>query len=93
MGQTTTAEGVLTMSGASGNLQKIRSTMDGSEAFLVLAETGTGSFVDVKDNHAIHELAVLDATSVISSNATGWAFSNFLPGLSPAWSCSLASSN
>jgi len=71
------------LAGASGNLLEIRSTVDGSEAFLDLGEAATGSFVDVKDNHAIDQPVTLDANSVISGNAPGWSVpSPLVPALS-----------
>ena len=65
--------GSVTLAGASGNLLTIRSTLDGSEAFLDLDQAATGSFVDVKDIHAIDQPVTLDPGSVISGNAPGWS--------------------
>ena len=73
-GATTTVDGMFSVSGAFENLLQIRSTTGGSEAFLVLAQVEMGSFVDVKDNHALPESVVIDAGSLISGNATGWYF-------------------
>ncbi len=80
-GQTTTVSGTVTLAGASGNLLEIRSTVDGSEAFLDLAQAATGVRVDVKDNHAIGAPVALLSGSVISGNADGWVLRVLLPGL------------
>jgi hypothetical protein len=49
--QTTTVNGALALAGASRNLLQIRSTVDGSEAFLNVQGSASGDFVDA-DNHA-----------------------------------------
>ncbi len=53
-GTTQTVNTALTLTGTAGNLLKLRSTSDGSPAFLKLANGGSQSisYVDVKDNHA-----------------------------------------
>ena len=81
-GQTTTVAGMFEVSGESGNLLGIVSTVDGIEAFLALNELEMGSFVSVKDNHAIPKFVILDAGSTIVGNATGWSFSIPTPALS-----------
>ncbi len=72
-GSTQTVTGSVTLAGASGNLLTIRSTLDGSEAFLDLDLPATGIFVDVKDNHAIDQPVTLDPGSVDSGNSPGWS--------------------
>jgi hypothetical protein len=82
-GETTIVAGALTLSGASGNLLQIRSTSDGVEALLDLDQAATGTFIDVKDNHAVDQAVTLGPNSVDSGNATGWSLSGIsLPVLS-----------
>ena len=82
-GQTTTVTAGLTLAGAGeSNLLAIRSTVDGSEAFLDLDLAATGSFVDVKDNHAVDQSVTLNPGSTISGNATGWTRGGLVPALS-----------
>ena len=81
-GATTTVNGMFEASGASGgNLLTIRSTVNGSEAFLALNQAEMGSFVDVKDNHAIPESVTLGVHSLLSGNATGWGLRQVVPAL------------
>lgn len=82
MGQTTTVTGMFDVSGASAaNRLEIRSTVDGSEAFLALAATEMGSFVDVKDDHAVPSPVLVDDL-VSSGNSEGWVFAVAgVPGL------------
>ena len=80
-GATTTVNGMFEVSGASGNLLQIRSTVDGSEAFLALAAADMGDFVDVKDNHAVPSSVTLSAGSLRSGNHLGWSFVGVVPGL------------
>ena len=54
----------------------LRSTLDGSEAFLDLSDlsgVAIGDFVGVKDNHALNEPVALGGNSLISGDATGWS--------------------
>jgi hypothetical protein len=82
-GSTQTVTGSLALAGASDNLLTIRSTLDGSEAFLDLDQAATGSFVDVKDNHTTDQPVTLDPGSVISGNAPGWSLAvPLVPALS-----------
>ena len=71
-GSTQTVTSSLALLGAVANLLTIRSTLDGSEAFLDLQGTQSVSSVDVKDNHAIGNPIPLPADSVNSGNALGW---------------------
>lgn len=82
-GETTTVTGTLTLAGASGNRLEVRSTVEGSEAFLDLDQPASGSFVDVRDNHAVDQPVTLDSNSLISGNTSGWSVpSTFVPVLS-----------
>ena len=74
---------LLTLLGASGNLLTIRSTIDGSEAFLDLQGSQSVDFVDVKDNHATGYAIYMGLDSVNSGNAPGWIVAA-LPALSGA---------
>ena len=79
-GATTTVNGMFDVSGASGNLLQSRSTVDGTEAFLALAAADMGTFVDVKDNHAVPS-PVSVAGLVASGNNVGWTFAGMLPSM------------
>jgi hypothetical protein len=81
-GSTQTVTGSLFLLGAAENLLVLRSTVDGSEAFLDLDQAATGSFVDVKDIHAIDQPVALDPNSVIAGNTNGWSFAPLVPALS-----------
>jgi hypothetical protein len=79
-GATTTVNGMFNVSGASGNLLQIRSTVDGSEAFLALAAADMGDFVDVKDNHAVPSpVSVIGLLA--SGNNLGWTFGGVVPSM------------
>lgn len=71
----------LILSGASGNLLRVRSAVPGQEAFFNLTGTQSVDFVDVQDNHATGQpLAPGPAAqfnSVDSGNTVGW----FVPPL------------
>ena len=71
-GSTTTVTNLLRLTGTPGNRLQIRSTLDGSEAFLDLQGGQSVSLVDVKDNHAIGTAVILDADSTSSGNTPGW---------------------
>ena len=88
-GQTTTVNGMFEVSGAAGNLLNIRSTVDGNEAFLMLAAADMGDFVDVKDNHTVPEVT-LGPNSVLSGNSMGWGFAALVPIMGPIGLVSLA---
>jgi hypothetical protein len=81
-GSTQTVTGTLSLLGAAENLLALRSTVDGSEAFLDLDQAATGSSVDVKDIHAVDQPVTLDVGSVISGNASGWSLAAAIPVLS-----------
>ena len=79
-GETTTVNGMFEVSGAAGNLLQIRSTVDGSEAFLALAAADMGDFVDVKDNHAIPSPVAVTGL-LASGNNLGWTFAGVVPSM------------
>ena len=72
----------LALLGAAGNLLTIRSTVDGSEAFLNVGGTGSANFVDVQDNDttAVNPV-ILGPNSVIGPNTPGWLSGMVLPAL------------
>lgn len=71
-GSTQTVTQSLSIQGADGDLLEIRSTLDGSEAFLDSQGTQSVAYVDVKDNHAVGDQIPLMLSSLISGNALGW---------------------
>ncbi len=71
-GATTTVTDLLALMGALGNLLAIRSTVDGSEAYLNLQGSHSANFVDVQDNHATGSPITLGANSVKGTNTSGW---------------------
>ena len=82
VGSTQTVTSSLALSGDTGNLLTIRSTVGGSEAFLNVQGTGSGDFVDVQDNDATGGNAItLGANSVKGSNTPGWLAGVLVPAL------------
>jgi hypothetical protein len=79
-GATQTVLGLFEVSGVSGYLLKIRSTVDGIVAFLNALGTSTTTFVDVKDNDALagNDIGVL-ANSVKGPNTPGWVLIEAIP--------------
>ncbi len=72
-GSTQTVNTSLTLLGAAGNLLTLRSTVDGSEAFLDLQGSDSADFVDVQDNDATAGNPVnLGPNSVKGTNTSGW---------------------
>ena len=72
-GSTQTVTSSLTLLGDTGNLRTIRSTLDGSEAFLNVQGSSNADFVDVQDNDATGGNSItLGANSVKGSNTPGW---------------------
>lgn len=71
-GVTQTVAGAFSLGGAAGNLLVLRSTLDGSEAFLDLDNAASGDFVDVKDVHATDQSVTLGPNSVDYGNAPGF---------------------
>ncbi len=72
-GSTQAVTDSLTLLGAAGNLLTIRSTVNGSEAFLNVQGSSSADFVDVQDNDATAGNPItLGPTSVKGSNTPGW---------------------
>ncbi len=72
-GSTQTVTRSLTLLGDTGNLLTIRSTLDGSEAFLNVQGSSSADFVDVQDNDATAGNPItLGPNSVQGSNTPGW---------------------
>ncbi len=72
-GSTQTVTGAFTLLGTEGNLLTIRSTLDGSAAFLNVQGSGSGDFVDVQDSDASAGKPItLGPNSVKRSNTPGW---------------------
>jgi hypothetical protein len=79
-GSTQTVTSSLTLLGDTGNLLTIRSTLDGSEAFLNVQGSGSGDFVDVQDNDATAGNPIsLGPNSVKGSNTPGWLAAALVP--------------
>jgi hypothetical protein len=84
-GSTTTVTNYLTLAGAPGNRLQIRSTVDGSEAYLDVQGSGGGDFVDVDDNDATAGNPILlGPNSVTGSNTPGWDYAPLVPALNLA---------
>ncbi len=80
-GSTQTVTGSLTLLGAAANLLTIRSTLNGSEAFLNV-QGSSADFVDVEDNDATAGNPVsLGPNSVKGSNTPGWLTAALVPAL------------
>jgi len=72
-GSTQTVTSSLTLLGDTGNLLTIRSTLDGSAAFLNVQGSSSADFVDVQDNDATGGNAItLGPNSVLGTNTPGW---------------------
>lgn len=82
-GSTQTVTGGLTVTGAASNLLKIRSTVDGSQAFMNLLGTSSTSFTFVRDNNAISNTIPLGSSSIKGSNSPGWLLAQAIPLLPP----------
>ena len=80
-GGATAVGGTFKATGAAGNLLRIRSTVDGSAASLLLGHVGQGEFVDVKDNHVDPGMVFLGPESELSGNAIGWRLGPYVPSL------------
>ena len=70
-GSTQTVTGSLMLQGIAGNLLQIRSTIGGSEAFLIALGSAFGDFVDVEDVHSTGNPIQL-TNSITGSNTPGW---------------------
>lgn len=84
-GSTTTVTGHLTLAGTPGQLLHIRSTVDGSEAYLDVQGGQAVSYVDVKDNHAIGDPIYYGSDSASLGNTDGWVLvaAAAVPALAP----------
>ena len=81
-GSTQTVTGALSLEGAAANRLTIRSTLDGSEAFLNVQGSSSADFVDVQDNDATAGNPVtLGANSLKGSNTPGWLTGVLVPAL------------
>jgi hypothetical protein len=84
-GSTTTFTDYLTLAGAPGNRLQIRSTVEGSEAYLDLKGGQSVSLVDVKDRHAPGNPIEYGPDSSSLGNTDGWVFVDIpVPTLGPA---------
>jgi hypothetical protein len=83
-GSTTTVTDYLTLAGAPGNRLQIRSTVDGSEAYLDLQGGQSVTLVEVKDIHAIGNEIEYGPDSSSLGNTDGWVFVGIpVPTLGP----------
>lgn len=73
-GTTQTISGTLTLTGASGNLIVLRSTVSGSQWSINPQGSRSVSFVDVKDSNNTNATAINAITSTDSGNNTNWNF-------------------
>jgi hypothetical protein len=89
-GSTQTITGVLRLTGAPGNRLRIRSSVNGAEAFIDLLGGQAVASVDVKDNHAVGAPIVLGTDSVLGGNTPGWQLAAAIPALPAAAAAGLA---
>ncbi len=81
-GSTQTVTSSLTLLGTEASLLTLRSTVDGSEAFLNVQGTSSADFVDVQDSDATGGNAItLGPNSVKGSNTPGWVATALVPAL------------
>ncbi len=81
-GSTQTVTSSLTLLGTEASFLTIRSTVDGSEAFLNVQGTSSADFVDVQDSDATLGNAItLGPNSVKGSNTPGWLAAAVVPAL------------
>jgi hypothetical protein len=75
-GTTQTITNDITLSGATGQVLSLRSTVNSSQANLSLSALGTQSinYMDVKDNNATGLTLIARNSSVNSGNNTNWVF-------------------
>ncbi len=79
-GSTQTVTGSLSLEGAAANLLTIRSTLNGSAAFLNVQGSSSADFVDVEDNDASAGSPItLGPNSVKGSNTPGWQTGALVP--------------
>jgi len=83
-GSTQTVTGLLSLLGSVGNLLQIRSTVNGSAAFMNATGTSSASYVNVQDNNALPGNDILlPPNSVKGSNTPGWLQGIVVPMLGP----------
>jgi hypothetical protein len=83
-GTTQTVGAAFTVSGATGNLLKIRSTIGGSKAFLDVQGSASAAHVDVQDNDALPGVNIpMSGDSLKGPNTPGWLLSPMVPLLPP----------
>jgi len=83
-GSTQSVTGLLTLLGAVGNRLKIRSTVNGSAAFLNVTGTSSASFIDIQDSNALAGNDIsLPTNSIKGPNTPGWLFGVVVPLLGP----------
>ena len=83
-GSTQTIGAAFTVSGATGNLLKIRSTIGGTKAFVNVQGSASAAHVDVADNSAIPGINIpMSGDSVKGPNSPGWLLSPMVPLLPP----------
>ena len=79
-GSTTTVTNLLNLTGTSGNLVGVRSTIPGQYSFLINTGTNTVTFVDAEDNNASGGLMIrAGASSHDSGNNVNWSFGENAP--------------
>jgi uncharacterized Zn-binding protein involved in type VI secretion len=71
-GATETITGSLTLTGASGNLISLRSSVDGQQWLIDPQGTVDVSYVDVKDSKNLNSRSIFPLNSVDSGNNIGW---------------------
>jgi hypothetical protein len=67
---------LLQLAGVSGDRLEIRSTLDGSAAFLDLEGGQSTAFLDVKDLHAVGFRIAFGQGSIDSGNTDGWVIAS-----------------
>lgn len=81
---TQTILGLFDVSGALSNLLKIRSTINGTKAFVNVQGSSATNFVDVQDNSAVPgNYIALSGTSIKGGNTPNWLTSVAIPLLPP----------
>jgi hypothetical protein len=83
-GSTQSVIGLLSLHGAAGNLLQIRSTVNGSAAFLNVTGTSSVNYIDVQDSDAqAGDDIPIGHNSVKGPNTLGWIFGVPVPMLAP----------
>jgi len=83
-GSTQSVTGLLSLHGAPGNRLQIRSTVNGSAAFLDVTGATSVSYIDVQDSDAQAGNDIpIGPNSVKGPNTPGWIFGTAVPMLTP----------